>query len=85
MTPSDWAAFALAILSIHGIYIAALRWFLNTEVRKALRDEVQDIVREEIAIVRHELTNNGGSSTKDKIDFIYDQMKIKKRKNVTKR
>lgn len=83
MTPSDWAAFALAILSIHGIYIAALRWFLNAEVRKLISKEVQNIVREEIAIVKHELTNNGGSSTKDKIDFIYATL-IAKPKRVKK-
>lgn len=69
MGPNDWAGLVLTGLTIAGIIFAGLRWFI--------RNEVRDIVRDEIKIVKHELTNNGGSSTKDKIDFIYDWIKNK--------
>jgi len=64
---NDWAGLVLTILSILGIYLTGLRWFIRNEVRA--------IVRDEIKTVKHELSNNGGSSTKDKIDFIYLKLK----------
>jgi hypothetical protein len=67
MSANDWAGLVLTILSILGIYLTGLRWFI--------RNEVRTIVRDEMAVVKHELTNNGGSSTKDKIDFIYNKLK----------
>ena len=67
MQAQDWAGFVLTVLTILGIGFAGLRWFI--------RNEVRDIVREEIKTVKHELSKNGGSSTKDKIDFIYDAIK----------
>lgn len=57
----------LTYLSIAAIVFAGLRWLIRNEVRA--------VVKEEIKTVKHELTNNGGSSTKDKIDFIFNKMK----------
>ena len=67
MTANEWAGLVLTILSIFGIYLTGLRWFI--------RNEVRSIVRDEMSVIKHELTNNGGSSTKDKIDFIYNKLK----------
>lgn len=57
----------LTYLSIAAIVLTGLRWIIRSEIRV--------IVKEEIKTVKHELTNNGGSSTKDKIDFIFNKMK----------
>jgi hypothetical protein len=75
MTPTDWAVLIATILGIVSTLLMALRWFIRTDFMSQVRDEIRDIVREEIKVVKHELTNNGGSSTKDKIDFIYGKLK----------
>jgi hypothetical protein len=67
MQANEWAGLVLTTLSILGIFILGLRWFL--------RVEITNIVKEEIKVVKSELTKNGGSSTKDKIDYIYEKMK----------
>ncbi len=67
MNPNEWAGLVLTILSIMGIFLVGFRWFMRVEIR--------NIVKEEISVVKHELTKNGGSTTKDKIDFIYEKMK----------
>ena len=67
MTPSDWAVLVATILGIASTLLMGLRWLIRSEIRS--------IVRDEIKVVKHELTNNGGSSTKDKIDFIYAKLK----------
>lgn len=75
MTANDWAAFILASLSTIGLLFAGLRWLIRAEFKGSLREEVRHIVKEELRIVNHELTNNGGSSTKDKIDYIYKKLR----------
>lgn len=67
MNANDWAGLVLTLLSILGIFLVGFRWFMRVEIR--------NIVKEEIKSVKHELTNNGGSTTKDKIDYIYEKMK----------
>ncbi len=67
MSPTDWAMLTATILGIASTLLMGLRWLIRSEIRS--------IVRDEIKVVKHELTNNGGSSTKDKIDFIYAKMK----------
>jgi hypothetical protein len=67
MNANEWAGLVLTTLSILGIFLFGLRWFL--------RVEITNIVKEEIKVVKSELTKNGGSSTKDKIDYIYEKMK----------
>lgn len=51
MTPQDWAAFTLTLLSIVGVIGAGARWIIKKYVK--------DIVSE--------LKPNGGSSMKDQI------------------
>lgn len=67
MNANEWAGLVLTLLSILGIFLVGFRWFMRVEIR--------NIVKEEIKLVKHELTNNGGSTTKDKIDYIYEKMK----------
>jgi hypothetical protein len=67
MNANEWAGLVLTLLSILGIFLVGFRWFMRVEIR--------NIVKEEIKSVKHELTNNGGSTTKDKIDYIYEKMK----------
>lgn len=78
MTPNDWVGFILAGLSIAGILFTSLRWLIRIEFRTELQKEVRCIVQEELVVVKHELTNNGGSSTKDKIDYIFKHIKEQK-------
>lgn len=52
MTANDWAVLAVETLTIAGIALAGLRWLIKVEMYT----------------IKHELTNNGGSSMKDKVD-----------------
>lgn len=52
MTANDWAALAVEAITIAGVALAGLRW----------------LIRAEMHTIKHELTNNGGSSMKDKVD-----------------
>lgn len=75
MTANDWAGLILAGLSIAGLLFAALRWLIRVETPNVMREEIRTIVKEEVKTVTRELTNNGGSSTKDKIDYIFKHIK----------
>lgn len=77
MTANDYAGLILSGLTIAGILFAALRWLIQVETAKTLQKEVPALVKAELHIVNHELQNNGGSSTKDKIDFIFKYIKDK--------
>lgn len=61
MSTSEWAQFILTILSILGIAIAAVRWYIRTQT-KPIYDLVQDI--------QSETKTNGGSSMRDEIKAI---------------
>lgn len=52
MTPEQWAAFILAIVGIAAALLKGLQWLIRSEMHG----------------IKHELTNNGGSSVKDKVD-----------------
>lgn len=52
MSSNDWAGLILSAATIASLAIAALRWLIRAEVRS----------------IKHELSNNGGSSMKDKVD-----------------
>ena len=77
MSPKEWAGFILAILTTAGVLFTGLRWLIVTETTKVIHKEVPPLVKSELHIVNHELQNNGGSSTKDKIDYIFKEMKRK--------
>lgn len=52
MTAVEWSGFAVSITTLATVGFVILRWLIRTEVHT----------------IKHELTNNGGSSMKDKVD-----------------
>lgn len=68
MSAQDWAGFTLTILSIAGIFLAGLRWYINVQV-EPMKNQIEDI-REAINDVRSETKTNGGSSMRDEIKQI---------------
>jgi len=52
MTANDWAGIIIAGFTIAGFALAGLRWLIKVEMQT----------------VKHQLSNNGGSSMKDKVD-----------------
>lgn len=58
MSIQDWAGLTLTILSILGIVIAAIRWYIDIKT-KPIAEAVEDI--------RKETKTNGGSSMRDEI------------------
>lgn len=77
MGPNEWAGLVLTVLGILAAVFKMLQYLIRNEAKSLTPDEVREIVREEVHTMKHELSKNGGSSTKDKIDFIYDWIKNK--------
>ena len=61
MSAQDWAGFILTLLSISGIVLSGIRWYIKVQV-KPIQEAVDDI--------RSETKTNGGSSMRDEIKFI---------------
>jgi len=61
MSIQDWAGLTLTILSILGIVITSVRWYIDFKVQPII-DAVEDI--------RSETKTNGGSSMRDEIKDI---------------
>lgn len=61
MTPQDWAGFIFTLISISGVIIGGIRWYIHIQV-KPIAEAVEDI--------RSETKTNGGSSMRDEIKFI---------------
>ena len=61
MTISEWAGLTLTVLSILGIVIGVIRWYIDLKI-KPIEEAVQDI--------RSETKTNGGSSMRDEIKAI---------------
>lgn len=61
MTAQDWAGFILTILSIGGILLSGIRWYIRIQI-SPIKDAVEDI--------RKETKTNGGSSMRDEIKSI---------------
>ncbi len=61
MTIQEWAGLTLTILSILGIVITSVRWYIDFKVQPII-DAVEDI--------RKETKTNGGSSMRDEIKDI---------------
>ena len=61
MTIQDWAGLTLTILSILGIVVTTVRWYIDLKV-KPIAEAVEDI--------RSETKTNGGSSMRDEIKAI---------------
>jgi hypothetical protein len=61
MTAQDWAGFILTLLSISGIIIGGIRWYIHMQI-KPIAEAVEDI--------RKETKTNGGTSMRDEIKQI---------------
>ena len=61
MSAQEWAGFTLTLLSISGIVIAGIRWYIKIQV---------DPIIEAVEDIRKETKTNGGSSLRDEIKFI---------------
>lgn len=61
MSAQDWAGFILTILSIGGILLGGIRWYIKIQVEP---------IKEAINDIRSETKTNGGSSMRDEIKFI---------------
>jgi len=61
MTIQDWAGLALTLLSIGGILLASIRWYIHVQIVP---------IKEAIDDVRSETKTNGGTSMRDEIKFI---------------
>lgn len=61
MSAQDWAGFILTILSIGGILLGGIRWYIKIQI-EPIKEAVNDI--------RAETKTNGGSSMRDEIKFI---------------
>ena len=61
MSAQDWAGFILTILSIGGILLGGIRWYIKIQVTP-IQDAVEDI--------RKETKTNGGTSMRDEIKAI---------------
>jgi hypothetical protein len=61
MTVQEWAGLVLTILSISGIALGGIRWYVNYQI---------DPIREAVDDIRAETKTNGGSSMRDEIKAI---------------
>lgn len=61
MTSQDWAGFILTILSIGGILLGGIRWYIKIQV---------DPIKEAVEDIRSETKTNGGTSMRDEIKQI---------------
>ena len=67
MSTQDWAGFILTILSIGGVIIGGIRWYIKIQITP-IQEAVEDI--------RSETKTNGGSSMRDEIKSIKTQQEI---------
>lgn len=58
MNTQDWAGFILTLLSIGGVVLGGIRWYIKIQV---------DPIKEAVEDIRKETKTNGGSSMRDEI------------------
>lgn len=61
MSAQEWSGLALTLLSITGIILSGIRWYITLQI-KPIQEAVEDI--------RKETKTNGGSSMRDEIKQI---------------
>ena len=61
MSAQDWAGFTLTLLSIGGIVLGGIRWYIKIQVEPII---------EMVSDIRAETKTNGGSSMRDEIKQI---------------
>lgn len=73
MTAQDWAGFIFTLLSIGGIIVGGLRWYILVQI-KPINEAVQDI--------RSETKTNGGTSMRDEIKSIKLQQELDRKLSI---
>lgn len=73
MSAQDWAGFIFTVLSIGGVLLGGLRWYIQVQI-KPISEAVQDI--------RSETKTNGGSSMRDEIKSIKKQQEADRKLSV---
>jgi hypothetical protein len=61
MSAQDWAGFILTLLSISGIILSGIRWYVKIQIKP---------IHEAVCDIRSETKTNGGSSMRDEIKAI---------------
>jgi hypothetical protein len=61
MSVVEWAGLILTLLSITGIILGGLRWYINFQIKP---------IHEAVCDIRSETKTNGGSSMRDEIKSI---------------
>lgn len=73
MSAQDWAGFILTLLSISGIVLSGIRWYIKVQVKP---------IHEAVCDIRAETKTNGGSSMRDEIKAIKSQQEIDRQLSV---
>lgn len=71
MSAQDWAGFLLTLLSISGIVLGGIRWYIKIQI---------DPIKEAVQDIRSETKTNGGSSMRDEIKYIKAEQELAKEK-----
>jgi len=61
MSAVEWSGLILTLLSITGIVLGGIRWYIKTQT---------DPIKEAVCDIQKETKTNGGSSLRDEIKFI---------------
>jgi hypothetical protein len=61
MTATEWAGFVLTLLSIGGILLSGIRWYIKVQTKP---------IHEAVCDIRAETKTNGGTSMRDEIRAI---------------
>jgi hypothetical protein len=73
MSAQDWAGFIFTILSIGGIILGGIRWYIKIQIGP-IKEVVEDI--------RSETKTNGGSSMRDEIKSIKAQQELDRKLSI---
>jgi hypothetical protein len=73
MSTQDWAGFILTILSIGGVILGGIRWYIKIQI-EPIKEAVEDI--------RSETKTNGGTSMRDEIKSIKKQQELDRKISV---
>lgn len=68
MSAQEWAGFTLTLLSIGGLTLSAIRWYIKVQI-KPVEDSIV-VLHQIVEEVRAETKTNGGSSMRDEIKHI---------------
>jgi hypothetical protein len=73
MNAQDWAGFIFTLLSIGGVLLGGLRWYVKIQI-SPIKEAVEDI--------RSETKTNGGSSMRDEIKYIKRQQELDRKLSI---